>query len=56
MIRVKDVIADVAPIDRQHLAGHALVAFHAALAVIKKSLADFFDRNLVCIGSIGAFK
>jgi hypothetical protein len=54
MIRMEDVVVHVAPVDREHLPGHALVAFVSAFAVLQETVAYFLDDHLVRIGPVGA--
>src|ERR1700738_1842666 len=47
------MIIDVASIDREHLARHALIALVPPLAIFEETLASNLDRDLVCGGAIG---
>src|SRR5882672_9533903 len=47
------MIVDMPSIDREHLAGHSLIALIPALAVFKKAFASGLDRHLVRSGAIG---
>jgi hypothetical protein len=52
MLGMQDVIADVTPIDRQHLSRHALIALISPLAMFKKTFAGilhcyFFRRRAI---------
>jgi hypothetical protein len=55
MLRVKDVIVDVASVDReQHLPRHSLITTQATFTVIEEALASCFNCELACIRSIDA--
>ena len=47
------MIIDVASIDGEHLARHALITLFPSLAIFEETLASNFDRNLVRGGAIG---
>jgi hypothetical protein len=51
---MEDVVVHMAPVNREHLPRHALVALHTAFTMVQKRLANFFYRHLVCVRSIGA--
>ena len=51
---MKDVIVDVASIDREHLSRHSLITTQATFTVIEEALARCFNCELACIRPIDA--
>src|ERR1700722_10339843 len=54
MVWMQDVIVYVPPVNSEHFARHALIAFISAGTMLQEALANLFNCHLVRIGSIGA--